>query len=481
MTIGNYIILGLLTLYTLMVIASVYTILFERREPTRALIWIVVIVVIPVVGLFFFLFFGQSRRRRKLFNLSGLTYLRRVELFSQWQVKQIENLELEGTKDYTQTIKLLLQNSNTPLTTNNTIKILNNGEETFSAIFAAIDSAKHHIHIEYYTIEDDELGRELLHRLCSKAREGVEVRVLYDGVGSWSLPKGYRQTLKRAGIEVQVFQRVYFPLLTSSMNYRNHRKIVVVDGQTAFMGGLNFAIRYLRGTKRGVWRDTHLQIEGDAVQMLQVTFSTDWYAMTKCTIPRSSDYYPTAPQQPSPTACQITLSGPDSRYAAIMQAFFATISRAKKKIFISTPYFLPSESLLTALKVAALSGVDVKIMLPEYSDSKLVHWASRSYFTELLEAKVEVYLYKKGFNHSKIMAVDGSFSSIGSANMDPRSLEDNFEVTAMIYDSQIAEQLESSFLKDIEECRHITLKWWHERKRKDNFKEAAARLFSPML
>ncbi len=481
MTIWDYTYVIAIGFYFLLVAASVYTVLFERRDPTRAFIWIVVVVVFPVVGLVFYAFFGQSYRKRKIFNLKELRNLRQIELLSSWQINNIDSFDQDEVKDHIDIVKLLLYNSKTPITIHNSIEILNNGSQTFPEIFDAISQAKHHIHIQYYIIEDDELGNKLADILCDKASQGIEVRVLYDDVGSWSLSRKYIKRLKKAGVEMVSFMPVVFPWFTSKANYRNHRKIVVVDGIVGFTGGLNIADRYLNGTKNGIWRDTHLKLTGEVVRMLQVTFITDWYAASKRSLKKSVQFFPAVEQIDTIVPCQLALSGPDSDYASIMQAFFAAISRAKRFIYISTPYFLPNESLLTALKVAALSGIDVRVMLPEKPDSKMVHWASRSYFTELLEAKVGVFLYRRGFNHSKLMVIDGNFGSIGSANMDTRSFEDNFEITAMIYDENIATEMELTFLRDLRYCRHLTLKGWEGRKQKDNFKEAAARLFSPLL
>lgn len=477
----DYLYLAVLIFYVLLVAVSVYTVLFERRDPNRAFTWIVVIIVIPVVGLIFYLFFGQSYRKRKIFNLKELRNLRQIELLSSWQSNNIDSFNQVEVKEHLDIVKLLLYNSKTPLTIYNNIEILNNGSQTFPAIFEAISAATHHIHIEYYIIEADKLGWQLADLLCQKAAAGVEVRVLYDDVGCWSLSRRYIRKLKKSGVEVASFIPVFFPWLTSKANYRNHRKIVVVDGKVGFVGGLNFADRYLEGVKWGAWRDTHLRVQGEATRMLQVTFITDWYASTNKRINKTTNYFPVSEKIEKVIPCQMVLSGPDSDYAAIMQAFFATIARAKRYIYISTPYFLPNEALLTALKVAAMSGVDVRIMLPNRSDAKMAHWASRSYFTEMLEAKVNIYLYHKGFNHSKLMIVDGNFGSIGSANMDTRSFEDNFEITAMIYDTRIAAEMELTFLKDLQYAKHLSLKSWEGRKQKDNFKEAAARLFSPLL
>ncbi|MFI3299569.1 MAG: cardiolipin synthase [Rikenellaceae bacterium] len=481
MGIWSYISLGITIIYFLMVAGAVYTVLFERRDPTKAIAWIVVIIILPVVGMICYIFFGRSFRKRKIFNLKGLKNTRYMELRSQWQIKNIDAIDNENIDPHIDIVKLLLNNSNTPITFNNSVEILNNGSETFDALFDALKQATDHIHLEYYIIDNDDLGNKLSDILCQKAAAGVEVRLLYDDVGCWSLKKSYLRRLKKAGVELRSFMPVVFPYLTSQVNYRNHRKIVVVDGVVGFMGGLNIAQRYLEGNKLGKWRDTHLKIMGDAVRMLQMTFLTDWYAASKKELKSSSRFFPKADIIKGGVATQIALSGPDSDYAVIMQGFFAAISKAKSYIYISTPYFLPGESLLTALKVAALSGIDVRIMLPARSDMKMAHWASRSYFTELLEANIKVYLYEAGFNHSKLMVIDGTFGSIGSANMDSRSFEDNFEITAMIYDRALAEQMRTTYLDDLRESTLLTLSGWEGRKRKDNFKEAAARLFTPLL
>lgn len=469
-----------------MVIATVYTVLFERRDPVRAVSWIAVVVLLPGLGLFLFFFFGQSYRKQKIFNRKELGDLRQIDLLSERQINRIDEVAISEVVAHLDIVKLLLTNSKTVLTTSNSLEVLHNGDNTFSAIIQALKEAKKSIHMEYYIIEADNLGNEIADILCLKARSGVEVRLLYDDVGSWSLPRSFRRRLNDAGVELVKFMPVVFPWLTSKANYRNHRKIIVIDGLIGFTGGLNIADRYIHGSTKGkwkgIWRDTHMKIEGEAVRMLQITFITDWYFSSHKFLSDRTKYFPEQPaKRTAGVAMQIALSGPDSDYASIMQAFFAAIARAKRYIYISTPYFLPGEALLTALKVAALSGIDVRIMLPEHSDALLVHWASRSYFTELLEAKVGVYLYRKGFNHSKLMIIDSTFSSIGSANMDARSFEDNFEVTAMIYNQQVAEELEITFLGDLQHSRRLTLHGWEGRKQKDNFKEAAARLFSPLL
>lgn len=471
-----------LAIYLIVVSVVVATVLFERRDPVKAVSWITVVVLLPVAGVVFFVFFGQSYRRNKIFNRKEIGDLKQIDQYSKIQVKEVaKRADDPLLSENIQTIKLLLNNSKTLLTMNNNIKILNNGKATFKSIISQIKLAQSSIHLEYYIYEEDELGHQIADLLIEKAKQGVEVRFIYDDVGSWHLSRRFIHRLKEAGVKVHCFLPVVFPWFSSRMNYRNHRKIMVIDGVVGFTGGINIAQRYVKGTKKGVWRDTHLRIEGEAVRMLQITFLTDWYFATKELILDTPKYIPPIEVVYGQSPIQIAASGPDSDWASIMQAYFVSITRAKHHIYISTPYFMPNQSVLTALKVAALSGVDVKIMLPARSDSKLVHWASRSYFDELLEAKVKIYLYEKGFNHSKLMCVDSNFCSIGSVNMDERSFEVNFEITAMIYDSAIALEVEQTFNLDLNDCTKVTLQKWKNRKHKDNFKESFARLFSPLL
>lgn len=475
------VIYALLVFYFLLVIATVFTVLHERRDPVRALSWIAVIVLLPFAGMVLFVFFGQDYRKQKIFNRKEIKDLIQFEQLSYKQLREIDTFSNPEVAANREIITLLLNNNKSLLTTNNRLEVLNDGSETFASLIDALRKAESFIHLEYYIFENDELGGRIADILKEKARSGVEVRFIYDDVGSWNLKRSFIRSLREAGVQVHCFMPVVFPWLTSKINYRNHRKIVVIDGKVGYTGGLNIADRYLRGTKHGPWRDTHLKIEGTAVNMLQLTFLADWYFATGIQLKDKDKYLMVSDDSVGDTAVQIATSGPDSDWATIMQAYFAAITKATDHIYISTPYFMPGESLLTALKVAALSGIDVRIMLPSRSDSKIVYWASRSYITELLEAKIKVYLYNKGFNHSKIITIDNRFSSIGTANMDNRSFEDNFEVTAMIYDRDVTDRLESRFLADLDGCTRLTYRRWATRSRTDMFKESVARLFSPLL
>ena len=475
------VIYALLVFYFLLVIATVFTVLHERRDPVRALSWIAVIVLLPFAGMVLFVFFGQDYRKQKIFNRKEIKDLIQFEQLSYKQLREIDTFSNPEVAANREIITLLLNNNKSLLTTNNRLEVLNDGSETFASLIDALRKAESFIHLEYYIFENDELGGKIADILKEKARSGVEVRFIYDDVGSWNLKRSFIRSLRDAGVQVHCFMPVVFPWLTSKINYRNHRKIVVIDGKVGYTGGLNIADRYLRGTKHGPWRDTHLKIEGTAVNMLQLTFLADWYFATGIQLKDKDKYLMVSDDSVGDTAVQIATSGPDSDWATIMQAYFAAITKATDHIYISTPYFMPGESLLTALKVAALSGIDVRIMLPSRSDSKIVYWASRSYIAELLEAKIKVYLYNKGFNHSKIITIDNRFSSIGTANMDNRSFEDNFEVTAMIYDRNMTDRLESRFLADLNGCTRLTYRRWATRSRTDMFKESVARLFSPLL
>lgn len=469
--------------YVLFVGLAIGVLVHDKRDPVKALSWIIVLALLPVVGFVLYVVFGRNHRKAKIFNRKEILDLVQIEKLSRQQIYEINEPALlvkEEIRDHRDMITLLLNSNKALLTAHNRIQVLNSGEDTFDEIRGALLMAKSSIHMEYYIIEDDPLGQEIADILVAKAQQGVQVRVIYDDVGSWNLGRGYIRRLRRAGVQVHCFMQVVFPWLTSKINYRNHRKIVVVDGVVGFTGGINIAQRYLTGTRLGPWRDTHLRLEGEAVGMLQTVFVTDWFFVSKEYLLEDAIYFPpsTVEQQ---CLVQIATSGPDSDWASIMQAFFSAITHAKHHIYISSPYFLPNEAILTAIKVAALSGIDVRVLIPSQSDSKVVYWASRSYIGELIEAKVKVYLYRAGFNHSKLILIDGQVSSVGTANMDIRSFEDNFEVSAIIYDGEITRQLENQFRDDLAQSRLVTADYWTKRPLLHTIYEAFARLFSPLL
>lgn len=470
-------------LILILVVIAVFVLIMQRRDPVKTIAWIAVILLVPVAGLFLFFIFGRKYKRRKIFFNKEIVDFREIEKHLSWQEKHLVSNLFQNDPVLIEKIgvvRLLFNNSKALLTIHNQVTILINGEQTFNEMFTAIESAKHHIHIEFYIIEEGKVGNRLKDLLINKARNGVEVRVLFDDVGSWGLSNSYIKQLKDAGVEVYAFLPVRFPRFAQRLNYRNHRKIVVVDGKIGFIGGLNIADRYQYGkAELGIWRDTHLKIIGDAVSSLQLVFVNDWHFASDKWL-SDNQYFP---KMKIKERCmvQITTSGPDSDWNSIMQAYFYLISTAKKYIYISTPYFIPNESILTAIKTASLAGVDVRIILPSKSDSKLTYYGSLSYIPELLEAKVSVYSYVKGFTHSKVLVVDDIVSSVGTANIDLRSFDQNFEANALIYDSSIAKQLKEIFIEDLKNCEKIILEEYMSRPFVNHFAQGIARIFSPLL
>lgn len=473
-----------IALYFLTVVSVAFNVMLENRNPVRTLAWIVVLVAVPFVGFLFYLYFGVNYRKIKMFSMKELGDMKWLQYMSEDQkqlIKKSEFLHNRETVEVKKLMTLLLNNSKALLTRYNKVEVLNNGSETFPAIFDAIRQARRFIHLEYYIIEMGDLTTELKKLLIEKSGEGVEVRVIYDDVGSWGLTRDFIRELQRAGIQVYPFLPVRFHQLANKANYRNHRKIAVIDGEIGFVGGLNFADRYLEGVPGiGIWRDTHLRVEGEAVTSLQVIFLIDWYFVRQELLLNKAEYLPYKKADGN-VLVQAVTSGPDSDWASIQQAYFTLINMAKRYVFISTPYFMPGETTLNSLKTSAMSGVDVRIMLPYKSDSRLTHWCSRSFVQELLEAGVKVYWYQKGINHSKIIIVDGIVASVGTANMDLRSFEQNFEVSLILYDREVVKKLATCFLADLQNSSEVIIQRWKFRPKREKVYESMARLFAPVL
>ena len=471
-------------LYIITIIFMVILVIQQRGDPMKTITWLMVVTFVPLLGIILYFFFGKNYRKEKIFSRKELADSEQIKMLAQYQPpdKADENYwPDEAIAGKSHIMKMLYNSDKVLLTERNRVKILVNGKVTFENIIKELEKAREHIHLEYYIIDDDKIGNEIRQILIKKAREGLEVRVIYDDVGCWSLSKEYLRSLKEAGVRVFPFMPVRFPFFTSKINYRNHRKIIVIDGKVGFVGGLNIADRYISGSEElGPWRDTHLKIKGEAVYSLQSVFLLDWYFVSKRNIHDQDKYFPPV-EITDRNLMQIVASGPDSDWASIMQTFFSAIATARSYIYISTPYFLPNESILTALRTAALSGVDVRLLLPENTDSKLVLWSSFSYIGQLLDAGIKVYLYKKGFTHSKLMMVDDVFCSIGTANMDIRSFDQNFEINALIYDQRVTTAMRNIFMNDIKDLKWIDINKWDERSRWVVFRESVARLFSPLL
>lgn len=474
----------LIVLYLLTIITVTWNVVLENRNPVRTLAWIVVLLMVPFLGIILYLYFGVNYRKIKMFSMKELGDMKWLQYMSEDQkqrVRKSEYLKKEDMEEVRRLMTLLLNNSKALLTRYNKVEILNNGAETFPAIFTAIARARKYIHLEYYIVEKGELTTRLKNLLIEKAKVGVEVRMIYDDVGSWSLPKDFIREMRHAGIQIYPFLPVRFHKIMSKANYRNHRKIVVIDGETAFVGGLNFADRYIKGIPGiGIWRDTHLRVKGEAVTTLQIVFLIDWYFVRQELLLDKGEYLPYKKEDGN-VLIQTVSSGPDSDWASIQQAYFTLVNIAKKYVFISTPYFMPGETTLNSLKTSAMSGVEVRILLPYKSDSQLTYWCTRSYIEELLEAGVRVYWYKKGINHSKLIVVDGLVASVGTANMDVRSFEQNFEVNLIIYDRTVARNLATFFVEDIKDSEEISIHRWKFRPKREKMRESVARLFAPLL
>ena len=466
------------------IILSGLIVFFERRNPSSTWAWLLVLLFVPVLGFFVYMVFGRNSRREKMF-LQKEEYDRSVYhndaqsvRKNREQKKTIRNRELLIDAEYVTDLAHMHMNSGSWMTFNNKIDYFNNGKDKFDALIEDIRNAKKHIHLEYYIWRGDGLGKRLTEELAKKAAEGVEVRVLYDGIGNARLPKGFFGKLQEAG----GYTAAFLPRFIVRLNYRNHRKLAIIDGEIGYIGGFNVGDEYLGITKRcGLWRDTHLRFKGDAVGQMQLRFLKDWNFTSEEGKFAIDDWYFPIREEIDGVPTQIVSSGPDTRWHNVRNGFFKMINEAESHIYLTTPYFVPDDAIFEALRVAALSGLDVRIIIPGNPDHFFVYWSSMSYLGELLEAGVKVYQYERGFIHAKVLTIDGKVATVGSANMDIRSFELNFEVNAFMYDETTAEMLESEFKNDLRYCVEITNEWYHRRRWWFKVKEAVARLVSPML
>lgn len=456
------------------VVTTIWVVVLENRNPFKTLAWILVLVFLPYIGLVFYFFFGRDTRKEKLISKKGFKRLSKYPMMEYQQQKAFEIPDGQY-----QLMHFCRRVNNALPFEGNDVQFYTDGYDMMLALLQTIRNAKHHIHLEFYIFEDDALGRLFADALMDKAREGVEIRILYDDVACWKVSQAFYDRMREAGIEVQAFLKVHFHRLTSKVNYRNHRKLVVIDGNIGFVGGMNIANRYVKGVAWGIWKDTLLKVEGKAVYGLQTAFLTDWYA-TGHSLITSPLYFPEIPSC-GHSVVQIVTSDPIGKWRDIMQGFLMAITMSRKYLYIQTPYLLPNEPVLLALKTVALAGVDVRIMIPQRGDSRLVHWGTLSYLDELMQAGVKIYLYKKGFLHSKLLVSDDAFSTVGSTNMDFRSFEHNFEVNAFMYDSASAVRLKEVFLSDQQDAELLQLKSWRMRPWSQKVKESVIRLFAPLL
>ena len=463
----------LLTLYTLTVVGVILIIISENRNPLKSMPWLIVLLLAPFAGLVLYFFFGHNLSKHR-----SLTRRMRKQLHAHQPAGQ--PTPAPPLPPQFEALGRLLTAAHALPHGGTRFECYSDGQSKMSALLRAIGTARHHIHLQYYIIDDDRTGNRLREALIRKAREGVEVRILYDDVGSRSVRKAFFESMRAEGIDVRPFLHVQFPRFTSKVNYRNHRKIVVIDGCIGFLGGMNIADRYLYGTERlGPWRDTHFRLEGGGVAGLQAAFLNDWYATTRQRL-ASAVYYPSCACD-VPNRLQILPSGPFGKWRSLLQALCLAVGRAQRRIWIETPYYLPSETLNNALQTAALAGIDVRLMVPLHSDSKIVDLAAHSYIDDMLRAGVKVWFYTAGFLHAKQVIIDDELSVIGSANMDFRSFEHNFEINAFVCDQALTARLARLFERDMAQSHPLNKAEWFHRPRLRRLAESILRLFSPLL
>ena len=474
--------------YLLIVFLVILRVLYDTRSSIKALAYILFIIFAPVAGMLFYFSFGINYRKRKL-------YSKKISIDEPLRLRIRNNMNTysEAILDsglieekYKTLTEFIRRSGSSPLTANNDVKLLINGEDKFPVLVKALLNAKNHIHLEYYIYENDITGNEIAEILIKKAKEGVEVRFMYDDFGSHGLGKSFIQRLKRAGVQTAPFYKIKWYALASRINYRNHRKIIIIDGNVSFVGGINMSDKYrndLETKNRLYWRDTHLMITGQATAYLQYLFVCDWNFCSNTKLAYSEVYFPDTSQQEiiENDVVQIAASGPDSSQPLIFYSLLEAISCAKKSIYITSPYFIPGESLMDALIIAIQSGLDVKVLIPGISDSKMVNAAASAYYTELLQYGAKIYKYNKGFVHAKTMVIDNDLSIIGSANMDYRSFDLNFEVNAMVYSKNIANQLTVAFEDDLKVSEQIDKDSWINRPKYIHLWEKVVRLLSPFL
>lgn len=468
-------------LMSLSVMFIAFVIFLENRHPAQTLTWLVVLGSFPLFGFIFYLLFGRNYKKEKKFRRKyALDKQAFIRVEGERDPSNEEKIKQMG--DHQRKLFNLAQNlGNSPISFATQTKVLTNGEETFQQILDALQQATHHIHLEYYIVRHDEIGQEIKNILIQKASEGVKVRFLFDAVGSWKLSTKYIDELKNAGVEMIPFGPVRLPFLSSKINFRNHRKIIVIDGSIGFVGGLNIGDEYLgRDKDFGFWRDTHLLMKGEAVRSLQLIFLQDWYYMTNKSI-ASPEYLSPDLEESIHGGVQLIAGGPDNEWSVIKNIFFSMITSAEKSVWIASPYFIPDEDIFSALKIAALSGIDVRLLVPQKPDKKIVFYASRSYFPELLDAGVKIYEYEKGFMHSKIVIVDEELASIGTSNMDMRSFHLNFEVNAFLYRTRSTDKLVNEYLNDIQSSNEINVEKFKTRQIRYRIIESTSRLLSPFL
>lgn len=473
------------SIYIALILSTVTVVLLENRQPAKTIAWTIVLVMLPVVGFVIFYFFGQNIRKERYISR------RQYSLLTQRMMANVKDIATNyAPQRYVPLIRLFEHTNHAILTAAEKIDCYTTGADWLQALLREIYKAKKCIMLETYIIEDDAVGRLVRDALIDRCQKGVKVLFIYDDVGCWHVKQHFFQPLCDAGAEVHGFLPVRFPSLTHKVNYRNHRKVCVIDHSVGFIGGMNLAMRYVSSRSKP-WRDMHLRIEGDAVADMQRLFLTDWVFVTgiqsmpkaeiKATQETTSGDTPSNAPGKADTLLQIVPSNPVSRYPEIMYGLTWIIQHARRYLYIQTPYFMPTEPVLQALQTAAMSGVDVRLMVPARPDAFWLRWINDSYFSAILQAGIRVFTYGAGFLHSKCAVADDDWCTVGSSNMDFRSFENNFEANAFIYGKKAAEKVKEVFFRDLESCIEIKLSLWRKRPWHRRLLESYTRILAPLL
>lgn len=459
--------------YAVTIVSIVGVVLSENRNPVKSLAWVTVLLLFPIGGILLYAFFGRSIKNQHMISRRNRKILTSKE---NTPGNLAPNLN-EFTPEARQQVELCRSLTGARLHTGNTVVPFCNGKEKFDALLEDIRSAKNYIHMQYYIFEDDTIGHTVAQALIERAREGVKVRVIYDDIGCIGVKRKFFRAMNEAGVEVHPFFRVACPPFATRINWRNHRKLCVIDGKVGYVGGMNIADRYIDGGKFDCWRDVHLRIEGPAVDALLYSFAVDWSFMGQPLVVEES-----APQVVDKgVSMQFITSGPTSEWSNVAFVMLKAIGNAKKRVWIQTPYFLPPESILRTLQAAAIARVDVRVMMPRRSDSTILTYASYSYVMECLRAGVKIYLFDAGMLHSKCMIIDDEFSAVGSTNIDFRSFEHNFEGTMFMYSKELNHALRTEFLADEAKSTRLIAGVWRRRPYTQKALESMVRLLSPVL
>lgn len=473
-------IITLFVIYVIIILGTIFSVLLYGNSPIRSLSWVLIIITIPILGVLFYVVLGINRRKFKFFQLNFST---KRSLYD-FKHKREKNDNFSNNVDSEKIKKLevlMSKSSGFPAVEGNRINLLKNGKDTFEEIFKTLEIAEKFIHIQYYLIEEGVLLNKLINLFALKINEGVEVRLLYDALGSNNLKKRTIEKLKKIGVDVFSILPLNMKSLLTTINYRNHRKIIIIDGITCFTGGVNISDKYIEDSPDlGVWEDIHLKVKGPLVDHLHRVFIKDFYFASNKELLNENKYSPKQ-NKVGESLAQVVVGGPDLKYVSILYQYTAMIDCAEKSICIENPYFIPNKMLLEALKMAVLRGVDVQLIIPKKTDNIIAKYSMYANFEDLLSAGVTIGVLQEGFLHSKLIIVDDEIASVGSGNFDYRSFEHNYEMNTLIYDNEIAKELSNNFKKNRVNCLILDYDSFKKRSLKQKLLEGFARIFSPLL